>query len=133
MVGAAALVGLVLRALGRPRLGLAPAVGVLSHLVLDLLTHDHDLVLAPGLGGGLGLGLYGSAPMAAFLLELAYGVVCWRVFRGGRMLLAASVLFNGACTTRRRCLTPISRPRRTRSQSGARLSRPFRCAGSATG
>jgi hypothetical protein len=33
-------------------------------------------------------------PALAFLIELAYGVVCWRVFRGGRALLAVIVGFN---------------------------------------
>ena len=99
MLGAALLVWLLFRALGRPRLGLALGIGVASHLALDLLTHDHDLALAPGLGGHLGLGLYGSAPMVAFLVELAYGVLCWRVFRGSWALFAAIVGFNAANVT----------------------------------
>jgi hypothetical protein len=32
--------------------------------------------------------------LLAFLLELAYGLLCWRVFRGGRALLAIIVGFN---------------------------------------
>lgn len=99
MLGAALLVWLVVRALGRPRLALALGLGVASHLVLDLLTHDHDLSLAPGLGGRLGLGLYGSAPMVAFALELAYGILCWRLYRGGRALLLVVVGFNLANVT----------------------------------
>jgi hypothetical protein len=42
----------------------------------------------------LGLGLYDAAPFAAFLVELAYGVACWRIYRGGRGLLALVVLGN---------------------------------------
>ena len=94
MLGAALLVWLVCRLAGHRRLGLALGAGVASHLILDLLTHDHDLALAPGLQAHLGLGLYGSAPMVAFLLELAYGVLCWRIFRGSRTLLAVIVGFN---------------------------------------
>ncbi len=99
MLGAALLVWLLFRLLGRPRLGLALGLGVASHLVLDLFTHDHDLALAPGLGGHLGLGLYGSAPMVAFLVELAYGILCWRIFRRSWALLAVIVGFNLANVT----------------------------------
>jgi hypothetical protein len=99
MLGAALLVWLLFRALGRPRLGLALGIGVASHQLLDLLTHDHDLALAPGLRSHLGLGLYGSAPMVALLLELAYGILCWRIFRGSWALLAVIVGFNLANIT----------------------------------
>jgi hypothetical protein len=76
-------------------LGRAVGLGIASHLVLDLLTHAHDIVLWPGrVSPRLGLGLYDAAPFAAFLVELAYGVACWRVFRGGRGLLALVVLGN---------------------------------------
>jgi hypothetical protein len=75
-------------------LGAALALGVASHFVLDVLTHDHDLAVAPLLGGHLGLGLYGAAPMLAFFVELAYGIACWRVFGGSRPLLALIVCFN---------------------------------------
>lgn len=92
----AALAWLVLeRGLGRAALGRAVALGIVSHLVLDLVTHDHDIVLWPGRAvPALGLGLYGSAPMVAFAIELAYGVACWRIYRGGRGLLALVVLAN---------------------------------------
>jgi len=96
MLGTSLLVWLVCRLAGHRQLGLVLGIGVVSHLVLDLLTHDHDLALAPGFPARLGLGLYGSAPMVAFLLELAYGVLCWRIFRGSRVLLAAIVGFNMA-------------------------------------
>lgn len=80
---------------GRRALGRALGIGVASHLVLDLLTHAHDIVLRPGLATPrLGLGLYDAVPTAAFLVELAYGVACWRIYRGGRGLLALVVLGN---------------------------------------
>ncbi len=80
---------------GRKALGRAVGIGIASHLVLDLLTHGHDIVLAPGLASPkLGLGLYDAAPFAAFLVELAYGILCWRVYRGGAGLLALVVLGN---------------------------------------
>jgi membrane-bound metal-dependent hydrolase YbcI (DUF457 family) len=78
-------------------LGRAIGLAIVSHLVLDVATHAHDIVLWPGHANPrLGLGLYDSAPLAAFLLELVYGVVCWRVYRGSRGLLAFIVLLNVA-------------------------------------
>ena len=83
--------------LGRRALGRAVGFGIASHLVLDLLTHAHDIVLWPGHDSiRLGLGLYDAAPFAAFVLELAYGVACWWIFRGGRGLLVLIVLGNFA-------------------------------------
>ena len=95
-VGAALLAWLILDiGLGRPMLGRAVGLGIVSHLVLDLLTHAHDIVLWPGLASPrLGLRLYDAAPLAAFALELIYGIVCWRVYRGGPGLFALIVLGN---------------------------------------
>lgn len=76
-------------------LGRAVGLGIMSHLILDLLTHAHDIVLWPGLASPkLGLGLYEAAPFAAFIVELIYGIFCWRVYRGGRGLLALIVIGN---------------------------------------
>jgi len=98
---AALIAWLVLeRGFHRPALGRAVGLGIVSHLVLDLATHAHDIVLWPGHAQPrLGLGLYASAPIAAFLVELLYGVFCWRVYRGSRGLLAFIVLFNLANIT----------------------------------
>jgi membrane-bound metal-dependent hydrolase YbcI (DUF457 family) len=95
-LGAALLAWLVIeRGFRRAPLGRAVAIGVASHLVLDLVTHAHDIVLWPGVSTPkFGIGLYDAAPFAAFLLELAYGVACWWVYRGGRGLLALVVLGN---------------------------------------
>lgn len=79
----------------RAMLGRAVGLGILSHLLLDLLTHGHDIVLWPGLPTPkLGLGLYDAAPLAAFLVEFAYGIFCWRVYQGSRSLLALVVIGN---------------------------------------
>jgi membrane-bound metal-dependent hydrolase YbcI (DUF457 family) len=93
---AALLAWLVLeRGVGRAALGRAVGLGIVSHLALDLATHAHDIVLWPGHPRpALGLGLYGDAPLAAFVVELVFGVFCWRVYRGGRGLLAVIVLGN---------------------------------------
>ena len=95
-LGAALLAWLVLeKGLGRAALGRAVALAIASHLVLDLLTHAHDIVLWPGLPSPrLGLGLYDAAPLGAFAVEMAYGIACWRIYRGGRGLLALVVLGN---------------------------------------
>lgn len=81
----------------RSRLGLAVALGIISHLVLDLFTHARDIAIMPGLENiKLGLGLYSVFPLGAFVLELLYGIFCWWVYKGGKMLLAVIVLFNAA-------------------------------------
>jgi hypothetical protein len=97
-LGAALLAWLVIEfGFGRRLLGRAVGLGIASHLVLDLLTHARDIQLAPGIvSPRLGLGLYDSAPLIAFVIELAYGVFCWRLYRGGRGLLALVVLGNVA-------------------------------------
>lgn len=89
-VGAAILGWLVLeQGFGRAALGRAIGLGIVSHLILDLATHGHDIVLWPGRATPrLGLGLYDAAPFAAFIVELLYGILCWRVYRGDLGLLA---------------------------------------------
>jgi hypothetical protein len=42
----------------------------------------------------LGMGFYGSIPILAFLIELGFGIACWRIYRGSRWLLLAIVAFN---------------------------------------
>ena len=79
----------------RPKLGLALAFGITSHLVLDLLTHAPDIAIAPGIESPkLGVGLYSAFPVGAFVLELLYGVFCWWIYKGGTVLLIVILLFN---------------------------------------
>jgi membrane-bound metal-dependent hydrolase YbcI (DUF457 family) len=94
--GAALLAWIVAeKGFGRPLLGRAIAIGILSHLILDLLTHARDIVFWPGSPlPALGLGLYDRAPMWGFALEMIYGVFCWWVYRGSGPLLAVIVLGN---------------------------------------
>jgi hypothetical protein len=81
----------------RSGLALAVAIGIVSHLVLDLVTHARDIAIAPGFDSiKLGLGLYSAFPLVAFILELLYGIFCWWIYEGGRALLAIIVLFNAA-------------------------------------
>ena len=95
-VGAALLAWLIIeKGFGRALLGRAVGLGIVSHLILDLATHGHDIVLWPGLATPkLGLGLYAAAPLAAFFVELVYGVFCWYVYRGGPGLLAFIIIGN---------------------------------------
>jgi hypothetical protein len=76
-------------------LGRVVALGILSHLVLDLLTHAHDIAIAPGITSPkFGLGLYDAAPLVAFVVEMVYGVVCWWIYRGRVALLVVIVAAN---------------------------------------
>jgi hypothetical protein len=95
-LGAGLLTWLVVeKCVGRAFLGRAVGLGIVSHLILDLATHGHDIVLWPGLAAPkLGLGLYAAAPMVAFLVEVIYGTFCWYVYRGGLGLLAFITIGN---------------------------------------
>src|SRR5262250_2963401 len=92
----AALVWLIIeKGFGKAALGRAVALGIVSHLALDLATHAHDIVLWPGWSAPkFGLGLYQAAPLAAFFVEFFYGVFCWYIYRGGPGLLALISLGN---------------------------------------
>ena len=95
-VGAAALAWLIIeKGFGRAALGRAVGLGIVSHLILDLATHAHDIVLWPGWSTPrLGLGLYEAAPFVAFIIEFLYGIFCWYIYRGGRGLLALICIGN---------------------------------------
>jgi hypothetical protein len=95
-IGAASLAWLIIeRGFGRAALGRAVGLGMVSHLILDLATHGHDIVLWPGWSTPkLGLGLYEAVPFAAFVVEFLYGILCWYVYRGGPGLLALVSLGN---------------------------------------
>ena len=78
----------------RTRLGAAIALGVLSHLVLDIIQHEPNITLLPlQWGPRLGLNLQGY-PALDFLVELAFCVACWWIFRGSGGLLIGIVVFN---------------------------------------
>lgn len=69
-------------------------LGVVSHVVLDIIQHEPDIYLLPVAWGprlGLGLALH---PLTDLVVELAYGIVCWRVYRGSMGLVAGIVGFN---------------------------------------
>lgn len=80
--------------LKRPAWGLALALAVSSHILLDLATHTQDIPLAPGIESPkFGTGLY-ELPLLALVIETIYGIWCWWVFRGSKALLAVIVVLN---------------------------------------
>ena len=80
---------------GRARIAAILGLAIVSHLLLDLLTHNGDIALGPFPNSPkYGTFLYARQPLLAFLVELFYGIVCWRTFRGGKALLAIIVGFN---------------------------------------
>lgn len=80
-------------------MGIAVALGICSHLVLDLISHARDIVIAPfPKVRKFGLGLY-EKPAVAFVIEIAYGVFCWWIYGGSKGLLSIIVLFNLANAT----------------------------------
>jgi hypothetical protein len=75
-------------------LALPFALGVLSHVALDLLFHEKDIRLSPFTETpAWGLGII-SFPFLNFVLEFLYGIFCWWYFKGNTRLLAAIVIFN---------------------------------------
>ncbi len=96
MIGVALLAWLIIsKGMNQPDMGIAVGIGLLSHLVLDLITHANDIPIAPFVKSPkVGLGLYAKYPFAAFILEIGYGVLCWWVYRGGWTLLITIIVFN---------------------------------------
>jgi len=96
MIGVALLAWLVLsKGLGLPGAGMAVGIGIISHLILDLITHSKDMVIAPLMKSPkFGLGLYAKYPVVAFILEIGYGIVCWWIHKGSWALLSIIVVFN---------------------------------------
>ena len=91
-----AMVSCILIALasGNRKLAYAFAIGVMSHLVLDVIFHEPDIRLSPFTetpvwGGGII-----RYPIVNFILEMAYGIFCWWYFKGSKGLLVVIILFN---------------------------------------
>jgi membrane-bound metal-dependent hydrolase YbcI (DUF457 family) len=76
-------------------LAFAFSVGVLSHIVLDLLTHSKDIPLTFLFANPkFGTQIYPLLPYFAFAFEFAYGLFCWFYYKGSKPLLITIVLFN---------------------------------------
>ena len=80
---------------GRRRtVGIAIALGVLSHIALDIIQHEPDIALLPmAWGPRIGFNLQ-AIPVLDFVVELLFCIGCWKVFGGTRGLLIGIVVFN---------------------------------------
>jgi hypothetical protein len=93
LVGAASWAAIRLVS-GKSQLALAVALGVVSHVALDLIHHERDIALLPlASSPRFGLGVV-THPAADLAVEIIYGIVCWYLFTGTKGLLAAIVIFN---------------------------------------
>jgi hypothetical protein len=82
------------RAGRRTAVGTAVALGVLSHVVLDIIQHEPNIALLPmAWGPRIGFNLQ-AIPLLDFIVELLFCIGCWKVFGGTRGLLIGIVLFN---------------------------------------
>lgn len=78
----------------KKKLALLFAIGVLSHLVLDLIFHEKDIRLSPFSDKpAWGLGII-RVPILNFILESLYGVFCWWYYKGNKALLITIIVFN---------------------------------------
>ena len=78
----------------RSNVGTPIALGIFSHIVLDIIHHEPNITLLPlAWGPRLGLNLQGY-PLLDFFVELVFCVACWRMFRGSRGLLVGIIIFN---------------------------------------
>ncbi len=76
------------------RIAVACSIGVISHIVIDLLFHEHDIRLSPFSDRpSWGLGII-NTPVLDFLIELLYGIFCWWYYKGNRKLLITIIVFN---------------------------------------
>ncbi len=79
---------------GKPKLGALFGLLLMSHVALDIVQHEPNIQLAPGIYHPLlGLGLQ-AIPALDFVVELGLGIGCWYYFGGGWKLLAAIVGLN---------------------------------------
>lgn len=75
------------------------ALGICSHIVLDVLVHAPDIEVIPGLTAfKIGSGLY-EVPVFALAAEMLFAVFCWWVYGGSRTLLWTLVGLNLAAAS----------------------------------
>ena len=90
----AALAWIMGKSARRSKLGIAMALGIFSHIVLDIIHHEPNIALLPmSWGPRLGLDLQGY-PILDFTVELVFCIACWKIFGGSRGLLIGIVVFN---------------------------------------
>jgi hypothetical protein len=93
--GSAAAAYVIIRwGFGHPRLALAVALAMGSHIVYDLIQHEPDIQIAPGIAQPrFGLDM-ASIPSLDFTVELLLSLGCWWYFGRGWALLVALVALN---------------------------------------
>lgn len=80
--------------LNNRQLALPFALGVLSHVILDVLFHEKDIQLSPfSESPAWGFGII-AHPLLNFALEFLYGVLCWWYYGGSKRLLSVIIVFN---------------------------------------
>jgi hypothetical protein len=78
----------------KKKLALVFAIGVMSHVVLDVIFHEKDILLSPFSDSPVwGFGII-DFPVLNFILEFIYGVFCWWFFKGSKRLLVVIMVFN---------------------------------------
>ncbi len=76
------------------KLAIAFSIGVLSHIVIDILFHEKDIHLSPfSVTPVWGFGII-DYPILNFVIEFMYGIFCWWHFKGSKALLVVIVAFN---------------------------------------
>jgi hypothetical protein len=76
------------------KLALAFAIGVLSHVMIDVIFHEKDIQLSPfSAKPAFGLGIL-DFPILNFIIEFVYGLFCWWYFKGSKALLWTIIIFN---------------------------------------
>ena len=78
------------------RVATALAIGIVSHILLDIIQHEPDIRLLPLASGprlGLGLTLH---PLLDLIVETAYGVFCCQLFGGSWALLVGIIVLNAS-------------------------------------
>ncbi|MFC0771978.1 hypothetical protein [Terrimonas alba] len=76
------------------KLAIAFSIGVLSHIIIDMIFHEKDIRLSPFSDTPVwGLGII-DYPLLNFTIEFMYGIFCWWYFRGSKALLTVIVVFN---------------------------------------
>ena len=76
------------------KLAVAFAIGVVSHVIIDVIFHEKDIQLSPfSPKPVLGFGIL-EYPILNFILEFGYGIFCWWYFKGSKALLWVIIIFN---------------------------------------
>ena len=76
------------------KLAIAFSIGVLSHVIIDMVFHERDIRLSPFSDTPVwGLGII-DYPLLNFAIEFVYGIFCWWYFKGSKALLIVIIIFN---------------------------------------